>query len=291
MPVSDIPSRLQFMPIISSEQNALRYLIENRVIIPPTCCEVCQGPVSVHGLISKCTSFGCRKSVSLLRNSFFAKNRISLDDTLYLAYLWICGCSYSTTLAMTSHSSNTIVGYFGFFRQLVTDSLEEEDVVVGGPGVVVEVDESKFGKRKYHRGKYVEGAWVLGGVERTEERRFFVVVVEKRDSATICNVLSKYVAEGSVLYSDCWKGYADVEHSLNLPHFTVNHSVGFKDTQTGVHTNSIEGKWSLLKRRITLRGRVKELLPGYLMEQIWRNRHRNALWKSFMNALAEIYYA
>jgi hypothetical protein len=32
---------------------------------------------------------------------------------------------------------------------------------------IVEVDESKFGKRKYHRGHRVEGVWVIGGVERT----------------------------------------------------------------------------------------------------------------------------
>ena len=36
---------------------------------------------------------------------------------------------------------------------------------IGGPGRIVEVDEAKFGKRKYQRGRIVQGSWVLGGVE------------------------------------------------------------------------------------------------------------------------------
>jgi hypothetical protein len=60
---------------------------------------------------------------------------------------------------------------------------------VGGDGIVVEVDESKFGKRKFNRGHHIEGAWVVGGIERTPENRFFVEVVERRDSLTLISVL------------------------------------------------------------------------------------------------------
>ena len=37
---------------------------------------------------------------------------------------------------------------------------------LGGPGKIVEIDEAKFGKRKYNKGAYREGMWVLGGVDR-----------------------------------------------------------------------------------------------------------------------------
>ena len=30
----------------------------------------------------------------------------------------------------------------------------------------MEIDESKFGKRKYHRGRSVDGHWVFGGIEQ-----------------------------------------------------------------------------------------------------------------------------
>ena len=35
--------------------------------------------------------------------------------------------------------------------------------MIGGPGKHVEIDKSKFGKRKYNRGHFVEGQLVIGG--------------------------------------------------------------------------------------------------------------------------------
>ena len=38
---------------------------------------------------------------------------------------------------------------------------------IGGIGIVVEIDESKFGKRKHNCGHKVDGVWVVGMVEIT----------------------------------------------------------------------------------------------------------------------------
>ena len=38
----------------------------------------------------------------------------------------------------------------------------QQDFKIGGVGEIVEVDESKFGKRKYNTGKRVVGKWILG---------------------------------------------------------------------------------------------------------------------------------
>ncbi|KAG0442322.1 hypothetical protein DMUE_0356 [Dictyocoela muelleri] len=46
--------------------------------------------------------------------------------------------------------------------------------LIGGDQLVVEIDESKFGKRKYNRGHRVRGTWVVGGVERSESRKIFL---------------------------------------------------------------------------------------------------------------------
>jgi hypothetical protein len=38
---------------------------------------------------------------------------------------------------------------------------------IGGNGMIVEIDESKFGKRKYNRNHRVEGVWILEMIEKT----------------------------------------------------------------------------------------------------------------------------
>jgi hypothetical protein len=41
-----------------------------------------------------------------------------------------------------------------------------ETFQIGGPGIIVEMDESKFGKCKYNMGHRVKGNWVWGCIER-----------------------------------------------------------------------------------------------------------------------------
>ena len=43
---------------------------------------------------------------------------------------------------------------------------------IGGIGFTVEIDESKIGKRKYNRGRVIEGQWVLSGICRENKQVF-----------------------------------------------------------------------------------------------------------------------
>ena len=61
---------------------------------------------------------------------------------------------------------------------------------IGGPGTTVQIDESKVGKRKYHRRHRVEGQWVSGGIEE-ECRKRFLVLVEDRTEATLLPIIKK----------------------------------------------------------------------------------------------------
>jgi transposase-like protein len=191
---------------------------------------------------------------------------------------------------MTGHSSKTITSFMHYYRQLVTSVLEIEDSVIGGNGIVVEIDESKFGKRKYHRGHMVEGSWVFGGIERTPEKRIFLVTVPDRSAETLLNVLKEHIHPGSIIYSDMWKSYNGINEILGLQHSTVNHSFNFKDPDTGVHTNTVEGLWNGIKLRIPPRNRGQSCIDEHLMEFIWRKQNRTRLWFALLEALANIHY-
>jgi hypothetical protein len=46
---------------------------------------------------------------------------------------------------------------------------------IGGPNHIVQVDEYKIGRWKYHRGRVVEGNWILGMIDiNTNEVRMAI---------------------------------------------------------------------------------------------------------------------
>jgi hypothetical protein len=55
----------------------------------------------------------------------------------------------------------------------------------------------------------------------------YMQTVAKRDAATLLPIIQKVVRPGSIVYSDEWRAYRQIQPKLGLQHETVNHSVNF----------------------------------------------------------------
>src|SRR5438132_4373931 len=280
-----IPSLKSLKDIFFDEQKCIDFLFENNILYKPQLCLHCGSSLYREDKLFRCVNRQCRKSMSIFKDSFFAKNHLKSSDTMLIGYFWLCKTKYTSINYITGHSSNTITNYMNFFRELVIDTLEDDDCMIGGVNIVVEIDESKFGRRKYHRGRMIEGVWVVGGIEKTDEKRCFVKVVQDRTAETLHDVISRNVLPGSIVHTDLWRGYRGIEQELNMIHRTVNHSENFIDPDTGVHTNTIEGLWNGIKIQIPPRNRNKDTITNHLFEFIWHKRNCDNLWTSFLNAL------
>ena len=68
----------------------------------------------------------------------------------------------------------------------------------------MEIDESKVGKRKYNKGKRVDGVWVFGGVERDSNPvKCFFVTVDDRSANTLIPIIKDWIKPGTTVHSDC----------------------------------------------------------------------------------------
>ena len=106
----------------------------------------------------------------------------------------------------------------------------------------MEIDETKYFHRKCHRGRYRDGQWVFGGVER-ESGNCFLVAVSNRKTDTLFPLIQEWILPGTRVVSDSWAGYATIEQRSQgaLTHAAVNHSLNFVDPQDpSIHMNRIE---------------------------------------------------
>ena len=77
-----------------------------------------------------------------------------------------------------------------------------------------------------------------------------MVMVQRRDAATLLPMIQQHVRPGSIIWSDEWASYQRVQRLPPVAqHSTVNHSIQFVDPTTGVHTQNIESYWNRVNSR------------------------------------------
>ncbi|CAG8606205.1 13983_t:CDS:2, partial [Ambispora leptoticha] len=83
------------------------------------------------------------------------------------------------------------------------------------------------------------------------------------DKESVLQIIKDNVEEGSIIYTDQWKAYDEITPILGNQHGNVNHSKHFKDPETEIHTNTIEGNWNGLKILIPARNRNEERIEPF----------------------------
>ena len=207
--------------------------------------------------------------VSIRENSWILDAWLSLELIFELIYLWI----HKMTNAEIEHelriSHQTIIEWTSFFREVcINDVLHCSQPI----GVEAEIDESKFGKRKYHKGCRVEGQWVFRGCEKYNKSKIFMIPVSKRDCKTLIPIIQKWILPRSIIHSDCWKAYNQLQQ-LGYKHVTVNHSKEFYNESNAACTNAIESDWRHAKCAMPKYGIHKGMHAGYLAEFLWFQKY------------------
>ena len=137
------------------------------------CCKV-------HKIVKNSITYTVKDvKLSIRHHSWLVDTKLELQIVLELIYLWSQGFSQNEIIHELKISNKTVTEWTNFLRESCIYSVMEKSSSIGGNGIEVEIDESKFGKCKYHRGHRVEGQWVFGGREKYNKHQIFICIGKK----------------------------------------------------------------------------------------------------------------
>jgi hypothetical protein len=129
---------------------------------------------------------------------------------------------------------------------------EEHEGPMGGPGAVVEADETFFGKDRnapFSRTPIRNMNKIVSLVDRSTGRAKSFVVTERLNAETVSHILYTNVDRASTLQTDEAHHYMRPGKEF-AAHYSVNHAAKEyvrRDAPT-IHTNTIEGFFGIFKR-------------------------------------------
>lgn len=199
----------------------------------------------------KCS--GCKKKFSVITGTVFEHLRIPLNIAFAAVYLatahkkGISSCQLARDLGITQKSA-----WFVLHRiremlkdkqpQILTGTVEGDETFVGGKN------------KNRHASKKIEGSQGRSGKDKTPvfgllERGGNVKthVVTDTTAKSLKPIIEEMVEQGAILITDEWGAYNGL--NANYSHEVIKHNEN-EYVRGLVHTNTIEGFWSLFKRGI-----------------------------------------
>lgn len=236
-------------------------------------CPRCQGQDAVK-LAGKSTRPGvykcrpCRKPFTVTVGTVFHASHIPLHKWLYAAHLMA-----SSKKGVSAHQIHRTIGVTYKAAWHLAHRLREamravDTAQIGGVDRVVEADSAQLGKRTAKRPQLI-ALQERGGEIRTR-------LSHNVNLSDVTAAYNQHLKQGTELHTD--EANAMRSHTARIAkHRRVNHSLGY--VLDGVHTNSVEGFFSVIKRG--LRGVYQHWDAAhtgrYVDEFAFRHNRRTAL--------------
>ncbi len=250
----------------------LEYIFHMRYGQNPVCPK-CKKTGFYRVSTRKCYSCSwCGYQISPTTGTIFHKSATKLTDWFYAIFLFASARNGVAAKELERQLGVTYKTAWRMAKQIRSLMTQGKDPLSG----TVEMDETYIGGRS--RGKRGRGADKKTAVVGIAQRQGSVRVqkVDNVKSVTLMPMLRENVKLGSAVMTDEFPVYNRVSKDGYL-HEVIQHAV--KEYVRGdVHTNTIEGFWSQVKRSIsgTHHAVSPKYLQLYLNEFVWRYNQRNS---------------
>jgi len=283
---------LELARILSSTDQMIE-LLRGKAILQDNMQCVCNKQMSEQhstrysdGHIFRCSR--CKKAATIRKGSIFQGCNLELWKLTGIIYLMALEVSQHNICEALDLSASTVIMWQDRVRNSYSRKLLQDDEKLGGPGRIVEVDESLISKQKVARSgraRPVRQRWVIGLFDR-QSKIGSIELVEDRSAATLLPIIQRYCLPGATIYTDAWAAY-DGLGALGFVHRRVVHEREFVVPGTDIHTNNVESYWSRCKAKFKrIRGRNDEMVASYLDEFMWSERYGVSVSHRFENTLS-----
>jgi transposase len=275
----------QFNELFPSEDACLDWL-RHKLYPQKIYCINCKKPTRFYRIKNR-KAYGCDlcgRQISPTANTIFDHSPTPLRSWFYAIYLMSttrCGISAKQLQRELGVTYKTAWRMFHQIRSL----LQKDHEPTFGK---FEMDETYIGGKSHgKRGRGAAGkSTVLGIAQREGDISAIVTPDLKRD--TLYPIIREHITPDSIVYTDEYRVY-DRLRKQGYHHKRVYHSA--KVWALGdVHTNTIEGFWSVLKRGINgvYHAVSQKHLQSYVNEYSFRYNHRQDETPMFLTMIDEI---
>ncbi len=234
-----------------SEEAAFAFL-EARVWPEGPVCPHCGSFGRIKKLAGKTTRVGLRKCYDCMK-PFTVKVGTVFESSHVKLHLWMqavhlmCSSKKGVSSNQLHRTLGVTLKTAWFMSHRIREAMTTLGVEpMGGPGTVVEIDETFIGKKKgmpKQRG-YAHKHAVMTLIERGKGSRSFHV--SGTAAADLLPIIKAHVASGTHVMTDEAGQYAQLGKHFAAHEF-VRHSAG-EYVRGDVHTNTLEGFYSVFKR-------------------------------------------